>query len=192
MKLTMDLVLILLLIVLMYYQPTILTSLTSSVLGRIVAVGAIAYIAILYGRNAALIGALIFILLSHNHREGLENKSPKGKKKAKKPAVKKAGAFKKVSEEFKKVSEVPNAPAPVKKNKVEGSPKKEQDPNHADAVNERIKTIVNGQKKKPLKTKTNKVDLEDNLHRSSYVNSQDARGDNGGGPQGLVKKQEKQ
>jgi len=181
----MDLVLILLLIVLMYYQPTILTSLTSSVLGRIVAVGAIAYIAILYGRNAALIGALIFILLSHNRREGLENKTQKGKKKAKKPAVKKVGVF-------KKVSEVPNAPAPVKKNKAEGNPKKEQDPNHADAVNERMKNIVNGQKKKPLKTKTNKVDLEDKLHRSGYVNSQDARGDNGGGPQGLVKKREKQ
>ena len=183
MKLTMDLVLILLLIVLMYYQPTILTSLTSSVLGRIVAVGAIAYIAILYGRNAALIGALIFILLLHNHREGLENKSPKGKKKTKKPAVKKVGVF-------KKVSEVPNTPAPVKKNKAEG--KKEQDPNHADAVNKRVKNIVNGQKKKPLQTKTNKVDLEDKLHRSGYVNSQDARGDNGGGPQGLVKKREKQ
>ena len=183
MKLTMDLVLILLLIVLMYYQPTILTSLTSSVLGRIVAVGGIAYIAILYGRNAALIGALIFILLLHNRREGLENKSPKGKKKAKKSSAKKVGTF-------KKVSEVPNAPD--KKNKAESNQKKEQDPNHADAVNERIKNIVNGQKKEPLKTKTNKVDIEDKLHRSSYVNSQEARGDNGGGPQGLVKKREKQ
>ena len=190
MKLTMDLVLILLLIVLMYYQPTILTSLTSSVLGRIVAVGCIAYIAILYGRNASLMAALIFILLLHNRREGLENKSPKGKKKVKKSAVKKA-------ETFKKVSEVPNVPpvppAPDKKNNAKSDQKKEQKPDLADAERkERVKNIVNGQKKKPLKTKTNKVDIEDKLHRSSYVNSQEARGDNGGGPQGLIKKREKQ
>ena len=63
MKFPMDLVLISLLLVLMYHQPSVLTSLTTSVLGRMMGVGLIAHIALVYGRNAGLLGALIFILL---------------------------------------------------------------------------------------------------------------------------------
>ena len=65
MKLSIDLVLITLLIGLMYYQPDILASLTTSVLGRIVAVAGIAHIALSYGRNAGLLASLIFILLKN-------------------------------------------------------------------------------------------------------------------------------
>ena len=70
MKFPIDLVLISLLIVLMYYQPDILASLTTSVLGRMIAVCLVAHIALAYGRNAGLLAALIFILLLHNKRKG--------------------------------------------------------------------------------------------------------------------------
>ena len=78
MKFPMDLVLISLLLVLMYHQPSVLTSLTTSVLGRMMGVGLIAHIALVYGRNAGLLGALIFILLLHNKQEGFSlSKDPR-------------------------------------------------------------------------------------------------------------------
>ena len=80
MKFPIDLVLISLLIVLMYYQPDILTSLTTSVLGRMVAVCLVAHIALAYGRNAGLLAALIFILLLHNKREGFATPKPSAAK----------------------------------------------------------------------------------------------------------------
>ena len=81
MKIPMDLVLVVILIVLMYYHPPFITSLATSVLGTIVAIGLMAAVATLYGRNAGLLAALIFILLMHNQREGLTNNTPKAKKK---------------------------------------------------------------------------------------------------------------
>ena len=86
MKFPIDLVLITLLIVLMYCQPGALGGITTSVLGRIIAVCLIAHIALAYGRNAGLLAALIFILLLHNNREGFT--APKSSKKKKKPAAK--------------------------------------------------------------------------------------------------------
>ena len=77
MKFPIDLVLITLLIVLMYCQPGALGGITTSVLGRIIAVCLIAHIALAYGRNAGLLAALIFILLLHNNREGFTPKSSK-------------------------------------------------------------------------------------------------------------------
>ena len=82
MEFRMDLVLIVFLVILMYYQPTFLTALTTSVLGTIIAIILMASVATVYGRNAGLLAALIFILLMHNQQEGLENKSPKDKKKS--------------------------------------------------------------------------------------------------------------
>ena len=79
MKFPIDLVLITLLIVLMYCQPGALGGITTSVLGRIIAVCLIAHIALAYGRNAGLLAALIFILLLHNNREGFTPKSSKKK-----------------------------------------------------------------------------------------------------------------
>ncbi len=86
MKFPIDLVLITLLIVLMYCQPGALGGITTSVLGRIIAVCLIAHIALAYGRNAGLLAALIFILLLHNNREGFT--APKSSKKKKKHAAK--------------------------------------------------------------------------------------------------------
>jgi len=59
MKFPIDLVLITLLIVLMYCQPGALGGITTSVLGRIIAVCLIAHIALAYGRNAGLLAASI-------------------------------------------------------------------------------------------------------------------------------------
>ena len=102
MKFPIDLVLISLLIVLMYYQPDILASLTTSVLGRMIAVCLVAHIALAYGRNAGLLAALIFILLLHNKREGFA--TPKSSTKSSKK--------KKGNGKDKHVEKLTNAPSP--------------------------------------------------------------------------------
>ena len=81
---SIDMLLIGVLVILMYHQPHGLVSFTQSVLGKVVAVFLIGVLALNYGRNCGLIAAVIFILLLHQYREGLEKKkaSPKEEKKA--------------------------------------------------------------------------------------------------------------
>ena len=73
MNFTIEIALISLLVILMYYQPTELSTFVDSVLGKIISLFLISYIAITYGRNTGLLAAFIFILLLHHEREGLEN-----------------------------------------------------------------------------------------------------------------------
>ena len=169
MKIPMDLVLVVILIVLMYYHPPFITSLATSVLGTIVAIGLMAAVATLYGRNAGLLAALIFILLMHNQREGLTNNTPKAKKNIQ--------SFGK-----KWMGELKNELGKAKKAKK-------------GVIKETLNPIVKAKpllkrKKKPIISSTNKTDLENKMKRESYVNSQIAKGENGG--VGFMKKREKQ
>jgi len=173
MKFPIDLVLITLLIVLMYCQPGALGGITTSVLGRIIAVCLIAHIALAYGRNAGLLAALIFILLLHNNREGFTPKS------SKKKSVKEGHASKTPSP-----SPSPKHPfARLTHPKTGGLSL----PNKAD-VKKRIESIMNMNKKKKGKegmkdipiTQSSKTDLEGRLQREPHVNSMAAKGENGG------------
>jgi len=83
MKFALEATLIIILLVLMYNSPNALKDFAGSVLGKMISLGIIAYIAMTHGRNTGLIAAFIFIILIHNEKEGLEN-PPKATKKNKK------------------------------------------------------------------------------------------------------------
>ena len=161
MEFRMDLVLIVFLVILMYYQPAFLTALTTSVLGTIIAIILMTAVATVYGRNAGLLAALIFILLMHNQREGMENKSPKDK--------------------------MPSAPVnlfdqDVKSVQTKGKLK--------EGLRKKVPPRKKVTKRKPVQTFTNKTDLENKMQKESYINSQVAKGENGG--KGQIKKREQQ
>ena len=82
MKFALEASLIIILLVLMYNSPNALKDFAGSVLGKMISLGIIAYIAMTHGRNTGLIAAFIFIILIHNEKEGLEN-PPKATKKNK-------------------------------------------------------------------------------------------------------------
>ena len=213
MKFPIDLVLISLLIVLMYYQPDILASLTTSVLGRMIAVCLVAHIALAYGRNAGLLAALIFILLLHNKREGFATPKPSKKKTVKEahtanapsptpapapaaPSPAPAPAPAAPSPAPAAPSPAPAAapappptPAPAGKNKPEHPLARFTNPKTGGlslpskaAVKERIQNIINKKPKKKVVpvTQTNKTDIENKLQRDPHLNSQAAKGENGG------------
>ena len=94
MKFAFEAVLIIILVVLMYNSPSPLRDFANSVLGKMVCLAAIAYIAMTYGRNSGLIAAFIFILLIHDGREGLENPPKAGAKKKVKSSSANAGKSK--------------------------------------------------------------------------------------------------
>jgi len=98
MKFMFEAVLIIILVVLMYNSPAPLRDFANSVLGKMVCLAAIAYIAMTYGRNSGLIAAFIFILLIHNEREGLENPPKGGTKKKGKSSSASAGKSKELLE----------------------------------------------------------------------------------------------
>jgi|10_taG_2_1085330.scaffolds.fasta_scaffold05254_4 hypothetical protein len=75
MKLKIQLTLILVLVVLMYYNPLFLTDITRSPLGKLALVGGVLGLSYKFGRNTGIISALIVLLLLHNCYEGLENKN---------------------------------------------------------------------------------------------------------------------
>lgn len=81
MKFALEATLIIILVVLMYKSPSALKDFAESVLGKMISLGIIAYIAMTHGRNTGLIAAFIFILLIHNEKEGLENPPKAAKKK---------------------------------------------------------------------------------------------------------------
>ena len=98
MKFAFEAVLIIILVVLMYNSPSPLRDFANSVLGKMVCLAAIAYIAMTYGRNSGLIAAFIFILLIHDGREGLENPPKAGAKKKVKSSSANAGKSKELLE----------------------------------------------------------------------------------------------
>ena len=212
MKFAMDLVLILLLLILFYQTDSFLAT---SVLGRVIAVGLISYVALCYGRNAGLLAALIFILAMHNRREGLSNKTPKDKKKSSNHETKKVRSIKEgIASKGKSASPSPSpapspAPAPAPSpapsaasspspSPSPGTPKhplshllnKSSKPSSSANVKERIQTILNSKKKsKVSQTVTNKTDNENKILKESYRNSQAARGQHGG--KGFIRKLDK-
>ena len=174
MNFSLDLVLIVVLCALMFYRPTFLTSLTTSVLGRIVLVTVVAYIATQCAVSG-LIAALIVILMMHNQQEAMTSKMPKDKKKKTKngdPKNEKTTNGK-GKEEGKKESPSTKVAAISKK---------------PDKVKESIQNRV-AKKKRTAQTTTNKTDLERQIQKEAYVNSQVAKGENGG--KGYIKKKKK-
>ena len=210
MKFTMDLVLILLLLILFYQTDSFLAT---SVLGRVIAVGLISYVALCYGRNAGLLASLIFILAMHNRREGLSNKTPKDKKKSSKHETKKVRSIKEgIASKGKSGSPSPSpapsptpspAPSPSPSPSAASSPSpgaakhplshllnKSSKPSSSAKVKERIQNILNSKKKsKVSQTHTNKTDIENKIQKESYRNSQAARGQHGG--KGFIRKLDK-
>jgi len=75
MKLQIQLTLILVLVVLMYYTPLFLTDIARSPLGKLILISGVLGLSYKYGRNTGIISALIVLLLLHNYYEGLENKN---------------------------------------------------------------------------------------------------------------------
>ena len=214
MKFAMDLVLILLLLILFYQTDSFLAT---SVLGRVIAVGLISYVALCYGRNAGLLASLIFILAMHNRREGLSNKTPKDKKKSSKHETKKERSIKEgIASKGKSGSPSPSpapsptpspAPSPSPSPSAASSPSpspspgaakhplshllnKSSKPSSSAKVKERIQNILNSKKKsKVSQTHTNKTDIENKIQKESYRNSQAARGQHGG--KGFIRKLDK-
>ena len=91
MKFSMEMILIAILIIIMYNRPIELKNFADTVLGKIVGVLMVAVVALKFGRNTALIAAVIVILASHSEKEGLEKKKeekPPPKKEQKPPPKK--------------------------------------------------------------------------------------------------------
>lgn len=221
----MDLVLILLLIVLMYYQPNIFTFLTTSVLGRIVAICLMAHVALGYGRNAGLLAALIFILLLHNQQEGFKGGAKSSLKKKKRKPLREGHSLGSPTPSSTPSPAPSPTPSPAYTPTPSPSPSPTPSPTPSAAreglvptstpsptpsvakgkvkhplarftksgngglslpskadVKKRIKNIITKKPKKKVVpiTQTNKTDLENKLQREPHINSQAAKGENGG------------
>ena len=61
----MNLILIAVLVIFLYYKPGDISIVTNSILGKLVVVVLVCYIASTYGTNTGIIAALILILLMH-------------------------------------------------------------------------------------------------------------------------------
>jgi len=173
MKFTIEIVLIAILVMLMYYNPAELSVFVSSVLGKIVSLVIISYIAVTYGRNTGLLAAFIFILLMHHEREGLEN-PPKAPTQKKKDATKLAMNINgKIAPIKVKEPALPLTPAAVVPTPSNSSDKKGK------------KVLV------PKATTRNITEEDRNIKIKGLLNSQEARGQYGGESKGLVGKPEK-
>ena len=155
MKISINLILITILVIFLYYNPSDLSAITSSVLGKLATIVLICYIASMYGTNTGIIAALIFILLMHNQQEGMKNKTPKGKARHLEKGVKKNKQSSPVSSK---------GPTPTNKK----STKKKVVP----ALRERIKNML---AQKQAQKKPNRVDLENVVKKSGYLNSKNAK-----------------
>jgi hypothetical protein len=74
MNYSVELALIVLLVVVMYYRPAYLRELTSHPLAKLLMIGVLVAMTHVYGRNAGILTALILVLMMHNVFEGMENK----------------------------------------------------------------------------------------------------------------------
>lgn len=74
MKYPIELALIVVLVVVMYYRPAYIRELTSHPLAKLLMVGILVVITHMFGRNAGILTALIMLLMMHNVFEGMENK----------------------------------------------------------------------------------------------------------------------
>ena len=74
MNCTIELVLGVVLLVLLYDKPRLLTTVANSVLGKIVILLAVGMVAKMKGLVTGLLAALVAIVLMHDLREGMENK----------------------------------------------------------------------------------------------------------------------
>jgi len=169
MKFALEATLIIILLVLMYNSPNALKEFAGSVLGKMISLGIIAYIAMTHGRNTGLIAAFIFILLIHNEREGMENppKVTEGES-AKKPSVEKAVAKK-----------VTTKKPPAKESlKSKGESKKEG------------LGRTSMLKPKAVVSQKNIVDEDRKRKVNALLKSQEARGQFGGESKGMVGKPE--
>ena len=88
----MEMILIAILIIIMYNRPVELKHFSDTVLGKIVGVIIVGFIALKFGRNTALIAAVIVILASYSEKEGARSKEekPAPKKEQKKETPKPA------------------------------------------------------------------------------------------------------
>ena len=73
----MEMILIAILIIIMYNRPLELKHFSDTVLGKIVGVVIVSFIALKFGRNTALIAAVIVILASYSEKEGAQSKEEK-------------------------------------------------------------------------------------------------------------------
>ena len=112
----MEIILIVILIIIMYHRPIGLKKFSDTVLGKIIGVLAVVFIAMKFGRNTALIAAVIVILISHNDQEGLKEKKEQPKKEQPKKEQPK-------KEQPKKEQPKKEQPAPVKKQPAKETPK---------------------------------------------------------------------
>jgi len=169
MKFALEASLIIILLVLMYNSPNALKDFAGSVLGKMISLGIIAYIAMTHGRNTGLIAAFIFIILIHNEKEGLEN-PPKATKKNKEIAKLK-------SENSKLRKEV-----------------KKEDATKETATKETATKEGLGRssmlKPKAVVSQKNIVDEDRKRKVNALLKSQEARGQFGGESKGMVGKPE--
>ena len=161
MKFALEATLIIILLVLMYNSPNALKDFAGSVLGKMISLAIIAYIAMTHGRNTGLIAAFIFIILMHNEKEGLENPPKAAKKEIKKEVVSK-------KDESKKKEAL----------KTKGDGKKEG--------LGRSSML----KPKPVVSEKNIVDEDRKRKVNALLKSQEARGQFGGESKGMVGKPE--
>ena len=164
MKFALEATLIIILVAFMYKSPSALKDFAGSVLGKMISLGIIAYIAMTHGRNTGLIAAFIFILLIHNEKEGLEN-PPKAAKKNKEIAKLK-------SENSKLQKEV-----------------KKEDATKETATKEGLgrSSML---KPKAVMSQKNIVDEDRKRKVNALLKSQEARGQFGGESKGMVGKPE--
>lgn len=80
MKQYVELYLVVILVVLLYFRPGFLGNLVNNVLGKLILLGGVIYLAHNHGISSGMLGAIIMILLIHNVIEGVDEtleESPK-------------------------------------------------------------------------------------------------------------------
>lgn len=74
MKYSIELVLIVVLVIVMYFRPGYVRRLTEHPLAKLLMIGVLVIMTHMFGRNAGILTALIMLLMMHNVFEGMENK----------------------------------------------------------------------------------------------------------------------
>jgi len=201
----MEIILIAILIIIMYNRPLELKRFSDTVLGKIVGVVIVAAIALKFGRNTALIAAVIVILCSYSEKEGLEKKKEQPKKEAPKKEVPKKAAPKKetpkptpastksdtykrggglrggAQKKWARASAVAKAPLiSARPSRWGGLPVLPA--SHGNNVLAKVMSPVTRH------SSLNVVDKDREMKITSLLNSQEARGQYGGESQGMVKR----
>ena len=174
MKFALEASLIIILLVLMYNSPNALKDFAGSVLGKMISLGIIAYIAMTHGRNTGLIAAFIFIILIHNEKEGLEN-PPKATKKNKEIA--------KLKSENSKLQKELKKDDATKETATKETATKETATKEGLGRSSMLKP-------KAVVSQKNIVDEDRKRKVNALLKSQEARGQFGGESKGMVGKPE--